>query len=73
MPAPIATLALVTLGSGLALGGWSYKRAKVAKKRDKYPELTEALADDEATARNSSPTVKNAKTVSQDKAASQTA
>lgn len=45
MPAPIATLALVTLGSGLALGGWSYKRARDAQKKDPKPELTKALAE----------------------------
>ncbi|WP_394730753.1 hypothetical protein [Altererythrobacter sp. GH1-8] len=73
MPAPIATLALVTLGSGLALGGWSYKRAKDAKKKDKYPKLTHALADDEVMVRDTGPSANNAKTVTQNKAASQPA
>ena len=45
MPAPIATLALVTLGSGLVLGGYSYKRAKDAQKKDPLPKLTDAIAD----------------------------
>ena len=65
MPAPIATLALVTLGGGLALGGWSYKRAKDAQKKDPKPALTNALANDQ----DERAPAADAKTVPQQKAA----
>ncbi|XUU61838.1 hypothetical protein ACRAQ6_06090 [Erythrobacter sp. HA6-11] len=70
MPAPVAALALVTLGSGLALGGLSYKRAKDAKKNDKYPKLTEAVADGKiANDQDERAPAADAKTVPQQKAA----
>lgn len=52
MALPVAALALVTLGSGLAIGGMSYKRAQDAKKKDKLSELTERLAKDQKVAAN---------------------
>ncbi|NVE94913.1 hypothetical protein [Altererythrobacter lutimaris] len=70
MPAPIATLALVTLGGGLALGGWSYKRAKDAQKKDPKPALTEAVANGKiANDQDERAPAADAKTVPQQKAA----